>query len=217
MDFFRKNRKIAELSGCSFLEVKKRARIVVIDDDKNSFPIELLKKEGYQIDYWEDIEDLSKLDDGYYDIIFLDISGVGLEYSKEEGCGILEHIKKTNPCQIVVAFSGQSFDLSKNRFWEMADDSLPKPVDATRCKEVIDVLLKTKMNPTSYWMTVAEILKAEGVSNKNLAKVENDVFKAITNNANKSEIANIFKKVCQNMNLVTSLVSAVAKIIALVG
>lgn len=141
---FLKYKKMHNLPTLSFPELKKRTRIVVIDDDPNSFPIEILQKEGYAIEQWLDIQELSKLDDGFYDIIFLDIQGVGLAYSDQEGLGILEHIKQSNPGQIVVAFSGQSFDLSKTKFWNIADDALCKPVQAAKCKQVIDDLIKIK-------------------------------------------------------------------------
>jgi CheY-like chemotaxis protein len=117
---------ISDIPSPPLEELRKRARILVVDDDENSFPVELLKKEGYAIDYWPKIESLSKLERGDYDIIILDIGGVAKEYSSEDGLGVLEHLKEVNPSQIVVAFSGQSFDLSKNRFWQLVPFPLNK-------------------------------------------------------------------------------------------
>lgn len=170
MSWFGSKKTVAGLPMISFSEVKKRTRIVVIDDDPNSFPIEILKKEGYAIDYWEDVKELSKLEEGAYDIIFLDIDGVGIEYSDEEGLGILEYLKNKNPSQIVVAFSCHSFDLSKNKFWKLADDSLCKPVQAAKCKEIIDSLIKNKHNPVHYWSSVSQLLMHQGYSEKKIKK-----------------------------------------------
>ncbi len=44
--------------------------------------------------------------DGDFDIIFLDIQGVGLKYSDQEGLGILEHLKKANPGQVARCKNG---------------------------------------------------------------------------------------------------------------
>ena len=112
-------------------------------------------------------------------IIFLDIQGVGKKYSDQEGLGILEHLKKANPAQVIVAFSGHSFDLSKNRFWQLADDSLCKPVQATKCKELIDDIIKTRLNPKHYWSCVYQLLLNQGYSARNIKKLEDKVYSAI--------------------------------------
>jgi len=143
MRLFKKRISGIALPGPDVL--RKRTRILVIDDDENSFPFEIMRKEGYAIDHWLKVENLSTLEKGEYDIMVLDIGGVAKEYTDEDGLGILEHLKSTNPAQIVVAFSGQAFDLSKNRFWRLADDALSKPVDAAKCKRMLDNLIENKM------------------------------------------------------------------------
>ena len=45
-----------------FYEIRKRARILVIDDDKDAFPYELFQKEGYNVQYWPKIETLRDLE-----------------------------------------------------------------------------------------------------------------------------------------------------------
>ena len=68
MAIFRK-KKIADLSPISLAILRKRTRLLVIDDDQNSFPLELFRKEGYAIEQWEKVDNLTKLEEGYYDII----------------------------------------------------------------------------------------------------------------------------------------------------
>jgi len=93
----------------SFEEIKKRARLLVVDD--NEFPYkELFERDEYQIDKWDDIEKLSKLESGYYDIILLDIQGVGESQSEEQGFGILKHLRTTTPAQMVIAYSNADPD-----------------------------------------------------------------------------------------------------------
>jgi CheY-like chemotaxis protein len=197
MGFFKKP-KIADIAKPIPLpEIRKRAKIVVIDDDPNSFPCEILRKEGYSIECWLKVESLSRLEKGDFDVIILDIGGVATDYSPHDGLGVLEHLKKYNPSQIIVAFSGQTFDLGKARFWKMADDSLSKPVDAIKCKEVIDHLLQEKLTLAHYWEGLVAILRSEGVSEEKIDDLENKVAKAIKK-GNKdgalSEISSITKK-----------------------
>ena len=126
-------------------EARKRARILVIDDDKNAFPITLLEKEGYNVHYWAKVESIRKLEEAEYDIIILDIKDICTpEVSLRDGFGVLEHLKKYNPAQIVVAYSGQSYDLSQQKFFQIADDFLGKPSDLLECKQKIDRLLKQR-------------------------------------------------------------------------
>src|SRR4051812_6112328 len=65
-NFFWKN-KFLELesikSNMDFDELKKRTRIVVIDDE-DSFPVNLFLSEGYTIDKWDMVKDYGKLENG---------------------------------------------------------------------------------------------------------------------------------------------------------
>ena len=82
-------------SPLDFEELKKRIRIVLIDDEQG-FPLKLFQAEGYAIEHWEKVVSVSygKLESGFYDIIILDIKGVAEEISKDDGLGVLENIKK---------------------------------------------------------------------------------------------------------------------------
>ncbi len=163
----------------SLPELKRRAKILVIDDDPHAFPVDLLRKEGYSIEYWEKVESMDRLERGDFDIIILDIGGVATNWGEGDGLGVLDHLKKFNPAQIIVAFSGQSFDLSKNRFWQIADDALWKPADAIKCKEVVDQLLQDRFNSLHYWNALSQALATCGVSVKERSKIEGRIAKAL--------------------------------------
>lgn len=121
-------------------EIRRRARILVIDD----LPFEylgLFRRDGYTLEHWNDVERLNQLESGEFDIIILDISGVGKAISADEGLGVLRHIKKTNPTQIVIACSAQSFSLKYKEFFDLADAALEKSTDYVDFKNKIDDLL----------------------------------------------------------------------------
>jgi hypothetical protein len=95
---------------------------------------------------------------------------------------VLEHLKKYNPSQIIIAYSGRTFDLSKTQFWKLADDTLSKPSDFITCKEVIDRLLLDKFNVSHYWSALKNIIITNGASNRDIGKIEKKLYKAIKQN-----------------------------------
>jgi len=179
LKFFRK-RKLLELNiKLPLNEKRKRAKILVIDDEE-TFPVELLTNEGYNIRHWKKIESLRSLEDGEFDIIFLDIFDVAKDISNDDGLGILEHLKKYNPSQIIIAYSGRSFDLSKTKFWKLADDTLAKPSDLVTCKEVIDKMLEDRFNLQYYWNNLTFVLKENSVDGKTISKIEDSLVKVLS-------------------------------------
>jgi len=66
LSFFR--RSSAAWPDVPIDEIRKRARIVVIDDTDFLY-LQLFKRDGYTVDKWDDVMELQKLESGYYDII----------------------------------------------------------------------------------------------------------------------------------------------------
>ncbi len=149
-------------------EVRKRVKIVVVDDDEDSFPTAGLQADGYTVEPWTRIDSqrLRRLESGDFDIIVLDIQGIAEPSLSDtgDGLGILRRIKQVNPDQIVVAFSGQTFDLAAVPFWKSTDDAIRKPVTLIQCKEVLDRLIADRISVRAYWSNLSRILDASGVA-----------------------------------------------------
>jgi len=130
-----------EVKAPSLETVRKTAKVVVIDDQ--SFPAErLFKRDGYHIERWSKVENVSQLTDSHFDIILLDLHGVGLQESPErQGLGILQHVKQRNPTQLVVAYSAQPWNISNRDYFALADGVLEKGSDYLIFKETVDELL----------------------------------------------------------------------------
>lgn len=147
--------------------LRRRAKIVVVDDEPDSFPTSALQQDGYTIESWNSVDGgkLSRLEHADFDIIILDIGGiVPPELSDTgDGRGVIRRIKSVNEQQIVVAFSGQTYDLSSVPFFKAADDSLRKPVTIIQCKELLDRLIQQKVSVKRYWAVIAEILARNNV------------------------------------------------------
>jgi len=128
----------------SIEDLRKRARILVIDDQEFPF-MELLKRDGYDIERWAEVESLSKLTDGYFDVLLLDINGVGLKESpRRQGLGILEHVKHSNPAQQVILYSSKPQSITQREVIVLADAVLDKKAEYMDYKTSIDDLLRTR-------------------------------------------------------------------------
>lgn len=163
-------------------ELKKRCRIVVIDDEEDSFPTQTLKNDGYAIDWWPrvDADDLTRLEAGRYDVIILDIQDIAVPGLSDtgDGLGILRRLKETNSEQFVVAFSGRAFDLDAVPFWRLADDALRKPVTLISCKGKLDEWIKECLDPVVQWRRIEQKLLSNNVRRFSRRRVEGAIVRA---------------------------------------
>ncbi len=125
------------------------------------------------------MQSLSRLEQGDFDIIVLDIKGVAGKITELDGFGILQQIKQVNSSQIIIAFSGETFDIGKTQFFKLADDVLAKPVDTLKCKQVLDQLIQEKFTVEQLWGAVASLLRREHVSDKEIGSLEAQLYKLI--------------------------------------
>jgi CheY-like chemotaxis protein len=152
-----------------FEEIKKRARLLVIDD--NEFPYkDLFGRDGYTLEKWEDVTDLPKLESGYFDVILLDLQGVGKAQSpSEQGLGVLRHLRQTSPAQVIIAFSSADWPLKYQDFFKLADAVLSKTSDYVDFKRKVDELLNQRFSLGFYVRRVQAIV---GTSGEDAAKLE---------------------------------------------
>jgi len=176
----------------SFDELKKRTRILIIDDENFEY-IPLFKGDGYAIDKWDDIktEKLTELEEGLYDIILLDIQGVGKELSQDQGFGILRHLKRSNPTQIIIAYSNSDYNLRYQDFFQLADDTIGKTSDYFDFKEIVDKNIRKLFSYEYYYSLVekeinnkADIKKVQQYFNKSLKTRDTKVFSHYLNSIN---------------------------------
>lgn len=127
--------------------VRKHSRVLVIDDQ--AFPAQRnFTRDGYHFERWSAIRNLSQLTDGHWDVILLDIQGVGLAESPQlQGLGILRHVKRANPAQAVIIYSAQPQRVSSSEFLLLADAVLDKGMSYLEYKERVDDLLIRHATP----------------------------------------------------------------------
>lgn len=200
-------------------EIKKRIKIVVIDDDEASFPYKLLSSSGYTIEWWPNVDErgLERLEKGQYDIIILDLNDIATpSISSTDGIGILERLKEVNPAQIIVAFSGQSYDIEKTQFFTTADDTLSKPVDFVKAKSLIDRIIDQKITINYFWSSINSYLVKEKISKRKIHKIENEIIKAIKSNRgiNYNLIAD---KILNGVDAASKVIGILHRLVTLLG
>jgi DNA-binding response OmpR family regulator len=163
-------------------ELKKRVKIVVIDDEQSSFPTRGLQEDGYTLEWWDriDVGRLHRLENGDFDVIVLDIQGIVEPNLSDtgDGFGVLRRLKNVNPDQIVVAFSGNMYDLSSVAFFSRADDVLRKPVTLIQCKELIDRLISNHVSARAYWENLRRLLERQSIPPQRIRALEKTVSAA---------------------------------------
>ena len=189
----------------NFQEIKRKARLLVIEDIKEQFPFKFFEDEGYNIRHWPHVNSMTPLETGEYDVIVLDIAGVAPLYdSKLDGFAVLENIKKKNPSQIVIAFSGQSYDAEKNMFFRQADDVISKPIDAHRAKQAIDDLLLAQLNFDRHWEIIDPMLRKAGLSEKDILRTQAECLAAVVGEAN-VDIIKVLSPVVKNIEMAAKI------------
>ncbi|MDQ6769619.1 MAG: hypothetical protein M3Z54_06495 [Gemmatimonadota bacterium] len=216
-DWFRKHAIQEIAKPLPFEQLKRHAKIVVLDDEKDSFPTELLQNDGYTIEWWSrlDAAKLHRLEKGDFDIIILDIQGITDQTLSDtgDGLGVLRRLKSVNPYQIVVAFSGKTYDLDSVPFWKLADETIRKPVSVITCKEVIDRLIREHISVRAYWDSVEHLLQENGVPPDKVKKLENRVVKSAKSGSS-LYLADV-QKIVGSVKSIVAVVGAVHKIVLL--
>lgn len=200
-------------------EIRKRIKIVVIDDDEASFPTNLLSSSGYTIEWWDKVDDrnLERLEKNHFDIIILDINDIAdPSISSTDGIGILERVKRVNPAQIVVAFSGQEFNIEKTHFFKMADDTLSKPVDFIKAKNLIDRIIDQKITLIYFWNSLHGFLIKEGIKQKQIERLEGELISAIKNQR-AVDYNLIADKILKGADISVKVVSLIKKFLTILG
>lgn len=150
--------------------LRKTAQILVIDD--MAFPSQkLFERDGYHIQRRPRVKNLSQLTDGYFDVILLDVQGVGLDESPDlQGLGILQAIKRVNPAQVVILYSAGSWRLTTRSYTALADEVLDKEASYIDYKDVVDRLLLRRASPGYYVAVMNGVLGSSAASARAVAK-----------------------------------------------
>jgi CheY-like chemotaxis protein len=149
--------------------IRLRARLLVIDDSE--FPyLELFQRDGYNVTKWDDVENLRELESAKYDVILLDLHGVGRSQSAEQGLGILKHLRLAAPSQIVLAYSDADWPLKYQDFFRLADAVLSKSKDYVEFKRAVDHAIEKRFSLDFYVERIATVAELDPAMGNELAR-----------------------------------------------
>jgi len=171
-----------DIPSINLRDLKKKIKMVVIDDDPDSFPLNDIQDFGFTIEYWNSIDSnkLKRLEDRDFDVIILDIQGVvDPSLGKLNGLDILKTIKSKNKEQVIIAFSGSRYDVSKGEFWKMADGFIKKPINVFETKEELENILEIHFTNNRLIKKLKEIFSEHTKSQSDYEKLENIIAKSI--------------------------------------
>ncbi len=125
------------------IELKKKTKILFIDDDNKFKVVSILKNSGWvNTKIIKDINNIDSDEVRTTDIFFVDIQGVGkkLEF-QDEGLGLANALKNKYPNKKVVIYSAENRGDRFHEALKKVDDSLPKNAEPFQFQQTIENLL----------------------------------------------------------------------------
>jgi len=113
---------------------------------------------------------MDKLEQGFFDLILLDMKGVGKGMAKDQGLGLLRHIKSANSTQIIIAYSGATFSLKDKVFFDLADSTLAKTADYVDFKREVDECLRRRFSIEYHLARLEDLAAARGADRSAIRK-----------------------------------------------
>lgn len=151
--------------------------ILCIDDQGLEYET-IIRNHGFNIRVLNDIEDIKAVSD--YPVIICDIKGVGKKFgSKYEGGHIIEEIKSKYPEKVVIAYTGQLFDATYNKFFSLADFTLTKDVDSDVWVSLLDQTIQKVVSPIEQWKRMRSFLIDKEVPLKIIFQLEQQFINAV--------------------------------------
>ena len=195
--------------------LKRNTKILIIDDGDFIF-LDVLRKNGYNIEHKRDISSVS--DVAAYHIIFCDVKGVGKNLSgKFEGAHLVRLIKNDYPEKMVISYSAIGYDSTYEEYLSFADGRIPKGSSIEDWSSCIDEYIKKISDPKYIWENTRTRLEKEGVPTIKIAQYEDKYvravksgsFESMTKMFNKSENAMVIKILNAIVDIALSIIKGV--------
>ena len=157
--------KILELSSEEFDKIKFKARIALIDDEEVTH-VDRLSSDGYNITHFPDIDKIDDFVRKKYDVVILDIQGIGKKLSPtSEGWGVLKYIKNEYPHIVVIMFTGAEWSITKYKDQaSLADDFIGKDLEFLDFKAKLDAGIRKAFSP-AYHFEIEKKKLIAGINN----------------------------------------------------
>lgn len=150
-------------------ELRRRSRILIVDDEKPEL-IEDLGKAGFSVDYQPDItkDNMHVIERPTYDLLVLDFGNVGAAFGPDQGLSLLRHIRRVNPSIVVLAYTSKSLGTEHADFFRVADGVLSKDAGITESMEKIEESLAKALSIQNLWAGMLNVVGVQPGSKKDL-------------------------------------------------
>jgi hypothetical protein len=191
MSFFNRDYNLKDLSDLQGkINVDRYSRSIALIDDKIFSVVQGLRKHGFNINYFEDIENIDIIKG--YDIIISDIKGVGKHLnSKLEGAHLLHEIHKRYPTKYLISYSDSVFDPTYNDYFKLCDVVKRKNVDIHDWVNTIEMAIKNINDPIYQWEKIRKILVENRFSTDWISKIEKGYIKSFVKKNDKYLLNNL--------------------------
>ncbi|MEN8635465.1 hypothetical protein ABFV74_07015 [Pseudoalteromonas distincta] len=164
--------------GNDLLIDRNNIKIAIIDDMEVPY-LESLRKSGYNIRHYKDIEDFDMLK--AYSVIVCDIKGVGKHFgSKLEGAYIIKEVRKLYPEKYIIAMSSAVYKINVAKVIGVADDKIVRDTDLDRVSNSIDTAVNTMRSNRLRWLRLRDnLLNTHSVDLYDIWLIEQDFIAAM--------------------------------------
>lgn len=217
LEIFTKKEPLEKLTENQFDKVKFKARIAFIDDEELTH-IDRLRKDGYNITHFADIDKIDDFIRKEYHVIILDIQGVGKELTpNQEGWGLLKYIKEEYPHIVVIMFTGADWSITQYKdLANKADDFIGKDLEFLDFKSKLDNGIR-KAFSTDYHF---EIEKKRLITKLNNSNTIDEIKRIIdTYGSNETKTMKLLKKLIKDpdtLKIISNLLSVIGGVQKLV-
>lgn len=222
--WFFKMRTIQELNANSvvseerMLELRKRAHVLIVDDDVQGRLDDNLRRSGFSnVAIMRDVERIQDVEP--FHVVLVDICGVGgklgvagdnLPY---EGLSLAEEIKRQYPLKKVIAYSAMLTNYESNYILKtIVDSSFEKGTKIDERNKAIDKCLQDISDPRKIWDHFRKKLLDADVPINQVARMEDYYVKQICGHKtlDKEKILSFLKSSASLVGIIKDLIGLVS-------
>jgi arsenate reductase-like glutaredoxin family protein len=163
-------------------------KIAIIDDEIESFPIDFIRKMGFDVQCYESISFADSLEITKYDVVFLDVKGVVKEDLEEGGAKFIKILKQARSLLPIVAVSSGKFHPELNDYFKSSDMIINKPIDEFKISEILKELKSDYFDFPELINTLKEQIRKLPIEKKQKSQLEICIVKYLSTHTSKDEI-----------------------------
>jgi hypothetical protein len=163
-------------------------KIAIIDDETDSFPVEFIRKMGFDVQCFESISFADSLEITKFDLVFLDVKGVVKEDHEEGGAKFIKILKQARSLLPIVAVSSGKFHPELNDYFKSSDMIINKPIDEFKIREILQELKSDFFDFPDLVKTLKEKIRKLPVQDVQKNQLEICIVKYLSTHTSKEEI-----------------------------